>query len=131
VSQATEQLIFYRDEYRKEALSHSDAIRQYSEAKRALKEREQTIFAEATFSGKIDGKNAETRDAQAAIAYKEDTQWQHLVDVFRRAEEAQAATAVRKDLALTDLKVQAMLVNVEISESGAQRLLSEVSLAGV
>lgn len=131
MSQATEGLEQKLGEYRKFAQTTGDAYRQYTEAKRALKEREMQLYAEKTFDGTIDGKNAETREAQAMVAYKADPEWQRLSDIYRRADEAYANGKLLADIALMDLKVQAMLVNAEIAEAGTRALLGEVSLAGV
>jgi hypothetical protein len=96
-----------------------------------LKDLESEIFAEKVQLGTIDGKNAETRDAQAQLAYKANTRWQAASDRYVTAEKNFQTTQDNLTITLMELRVAATLVNVEIAKAGADRLLAEVSLAGV
>jgi hypothetical protein len=117
--------------YRSAILSHGQARIERDEAKRLLKDLESEIFAEKVQLGTIDGKNAETRDAQAQLAYKANTRWQAASDRYVTAEKNFQTTQDNLTITLMELRVAATLVNVEIAKAGADRLLAEVSLAGV
>jgi len=125
------------EELRNSAIAYRTAILAFGEirlerelAKRDLKEVESIIFAEKVKLGTIDGKNAETRDAQAALAFKANMEWQAAFDRFVKAEATFMSAQDNVTISLMELKVAATLVNVQIAETGAIRLLSEVSLAG-
>ena len=130
MSATTNELRKAADFYRAAVYQMGDAREERDAAKRALKEIETSIFAVKVGSGFIDGKNAETRDAQAQLAFKADTTWQAAFDRFIDAEKAFYEQQDLLTVTLMDLKVAAILTNVEIAQTGATRLLSEVSLAG-
>lgn len=100
-------------------------------AKHTLDETESSIFYRKQLDGTIDGKNADTRDAQARIQYKIDDNWQVAWDTFVAAEIAYQDAQATYDWCKIDLQVQAIIVNTEIAESGATRLLAEVELAAI
>lgn len=101
------------------------------DAKRALTDAQSVVFVAKTTDGTIDGKNAETRDAQAQLAYKADAAWRAAWDTYVNAENALVQAQAEFDWAKVDLQVQATIVNAEIAQSGASRLLAEVGLASV
>lgn len=131
MSAATDDLRAKVQDYRLGVLALGTARRERDEAKRQLKDHESGIFYQKVTDGTIDGKNAETREAQAQIAYKANTGWQQATDRYRRAEESFLDAQDTVTITLTELRVAATLVNAEIAETGATRLLAEVSLAGV
>lgn len=127
-----------REELKRQLLLYSEALIDLrsnrvdrDRVKQELKEVESEIFAESVQLGKIDGKNAETRDAQALLAFKANPKWQRVSDELRRLENAFLASQDSVTITLTSLRVYATLLNVEIAETGATRLLAEVSLAVV
>ena len=130
MSETTDELRNKAQAYRIAIFEMGEAREERDAAKRALKETEASIFAAKTQSGTIDGKNAETRDAQAQLAFKADTTWQSNFDRFIEAEKSFYLAQDMLTIALMELKVAATLVNAEIAQTGATRLLSEVSLAG-
>jgi len=130
MSTITEELRNSATAYRTAILTLGEIRLERELAKRDLKEVESIIFAEKVKLGTIDGKNAETRDAQAALAFKANTEWQAAFDRFIKAEAAFMSAQDGVTISLMELKVAATLVNVQIAETGASRLLSEVSLAG-
>ena len=130
MSAITEELRNSANAYRSAIFDLGNAREERDAAKRALKETEASIFAAKTQSGTIDGKNAETRDAQAQLAFKANTEWQAAFDRFVASEKDFYASQDEVTTTLMDLKVAAILTNVEIAQTGATRLLSEVSLAG-
>ncbi len=107
------------------------ALRVRDDAKRGLADKQSAIFSARITDGTIDGKNAETREAQALLAYKEDADWRSVWDIFVRAENAYQDARASYEWCKVDLSVNAILVNAEIAESGATRLLTEISLASV
>ena len=116
----------------KRALSAYTAARQSRDnAQRQVSDIETEVYYEAMNDGKLDGKNAESRDAQAKFAYRSEPRWQTAVDTLRRAEDTLATATAERDAAYVELKVRAMLLNVEIAEQGSAKLLGEISLAGV
>lgn len=130
MSAATEELRNAAQAYRSAILNLGEARWERDGAKRSLKELEAEIFAEKVQLGTIDGKNAETRDAQAQLAFKANTRWQAASDRYVLAENAFLSAQDHLTIALAELRVAATLVNVEIAEAGSARLLAEVSLAG-
>lgn len=130
MSIATDELRNLAGAYRSAVFALSDTRMERDAAKRSLKEIEAAIFTSKVNGGMIDGKNAETRDAQAQLAFKADTQWQSAFDRYIQAEKSFSYASDELTVTLVELKVAATLVNMEIAQTGVTRLLSEVSLAG-
>jgi hypothetical protein len=130
MSAVTDELRTKAQAYRIAIFELGDAREERDTAKRNLKEIEASIFTTKVNSGQIDGKNAETRDAQAQLAFKADTAWQTAFDAFIDAEKNFYEAQDMLTITLMELRVAAILTNVEIAQTGATRLLSETSLAG-
>jgi hypothetical protein len=114
--------------YRKAMIGLDVARRGYDETRRALKETEQSLFYEATLDGRVDGKNAETRDAQALIVYRADAKWQNAVDAYRAKDEAYKTAQTDVTIAEMDLKVMVVLANLALGRMGVERLVTAVEL---
>lgn len=130
MSNVTDELRAKADAYREAVFSLTASRLERDEAKRDLKSVEATVFDNAVKMSIIDGKNAETREAQAQLAYKSSVTWQAASDRYLKAENEFANRQDELTVALMELRVAAILTNVEIAQTGASRLLSEVSLAG-
>lgn len=128
---ATDQLRTTAESLRIAIVEQQLTLRSRDEAKRKLADVQSGIFVAKTSDGTIDGKNAETRDAQANLAYKQDLNWQVVWDAYLKAENAYQEAKSMYEWYKTDLAVQATIVNAEIAQTGATRLLAEVSLASV
>ena len=131
MSTATADLRTKADNLRVAIVELQIALRIRDEAKRQLADVQSGIFVDKTNDGTIDGKNSETRDAQANIAYKQEEKWQTTWDAYLKAENAYQTARAEYEWSKTDLAVQATIVNAEIAQTGATRLLAEVSLASV
>ena len=130
MSETTDELRKAASEYRTAVFDLGQKRTERDLAKRSLKEIEASIFNSAVKQGTIDGKNAETRDAQSQLAFKANTLWQSTFDQYIVSEVDFAHAQDVLTVTLMELKVAATLTNVEIAQTGATRLLSEVSLAG-
>lgn len=114
----------FRDAVIKESVSRRD----YDAKRRALKDTEQSLFWEGTLNGKIDGKNVETREAQALIVFRESDDWRTVRDIAIMAEEAYRTAQADQVVALMDLKVLVVIANLDLGAMGAERLATSVEL---
>lgn len=121
-------LLSKRDEYHRYASEELETRLARDAAKRDLRDAESSVLYEGTLSGTIDGKNAETREAQLANLCRQDSKWQLASDAFKRADEAAARAKFDADMALLNLKLSVMSLNVEISKAGTTKLLAETDL---
>lgn len=101
------------------------------QSKVSLNDAQSAILVARTEDGTIDGKNAELREAQAILAYRQDLAWQAIKDTYVETERAYQIARSEYEWAKTALAVQAIVVNLAIAESGSSKLLAEVSLASV
>lgn len=101
------------------------------DAKLRLDEVELEIRYDGALSGKISGKNAETRAAEEANLQRTNPQWQQAVDAFRQKEEAVRRAVEQVEVETLRLKTLGMGWNAQIAEQvgGTSKLLSEVNLA--
>jgi len=130
-SRVADELRSYADTYRIAVSNLTQNRNGRDEAKRNLSEKEAELYVAGITAGDISGKNAETRDAEALLKYRSDPAWQKLTDELRKQEISFALAQDAANLALMDLKVQAILVNAEIAETGARALLAETSLGNL
>lgn len=131
MSNATDTLRVKADAFGDAIIGLRVSLQDRDDKKRHLVDVQSAIFVEKTNDGTIDGKNAETRDAQATLAYRQDTRWQTVWDTFVITENKYQAAKSEYEWTKTDLAVQATIVNAEIAQTGAMRLLAEVGLASV
>lgn len=101
----------------------------YDTTRRELKDLEQGLFYDGVLNGEIDGKNAETRDAQSLLVFRSQEPWRIARDAALLAEVAYRASQAEQTIASMSLKITVVLANLELGAMGAERLATSVDLA--